>query len=127
MQKLVWIAAAGAVGSVLRYLVAGWGQRLANGSFPVGTMITNVTGCLLIGSLAALFADRVLVREVHRTAVMIGFLGGYTTFSSFGLETFALMNDGQFLRATANVVVSVVLGLTAVWVGYRLVEYWVGV
>jgi CrcB protein len=126
MQKLLWIAAGGAVGAVLRYVVAGLGQRLGNGSFPLGTMIANVTGCLLIGVLAALFADRLLVREVHRTAVMVGLLGGYTTFSTFGLETFALINDGQFLRAATNVVLSVVLGLAAVWAGYRVVENWLG-
>ncbi|MEE8169368.1 MAG: fluoride efflux transporter CrcB [Phycisphaerae bacterium] len=121
------IAVAGGMGSLLRYTVAGWGQKLAGGSFPLGTLIVNVLGCLAIGLLAAALSGRFLLREELRIALMVGLLGGFTTFSTFGLETFGLLNDGQFARAAINVVVSVLAGVGAVWLGYRLAERWLGV
>ena len=127
MLKMLLIVSAGGMGSLARYLVGGWVQRGTSGSFPLGTLCINVSGCLLIGFLAAAFSGRILVREETRIALMVGFLGGFTTFSTFGLETFALLKDGQTLRAAANVGLSVGLGLLAVGVGYRLSEHWLGV
>ena len=127
MTKFLLIFIGSGAGGVLRYALAGWTQRLANGSFPIGTLIVNITGCLLIGFLTAAFSGRVLVREEYRVAVLIGLLGGYTTFSTFGLETFALLNDGQSWRAMLNVAASLILGLAGVWTGYRLAENWLGV
>jgi CrcB protein len=127
MTKLLLIFIGSGAGGVLRYVLAGWTQRLANGSFPIGTLIVNITGCLLIGFLTAAFSGRVLVREEYRVAVLIGLLGGYTTFSTFGLETFALLNAGQPWRALLNVTASVTAGLAGVWTGYRLAENWLGV
>lgn len=127
MVKLLWIAVGGGVGSVLRYLVAGWSQRLAGESFPVGTMAVNVIGCLLIGILGAAFSGAVIIREEYRLAIMVGALGGFTTFSTFSFETLALINDGQFGRSMANVVLSVTLSMAAVWFGYRAAERWLGV
>lgn len=120
MAKLLLIAAGGAVGSALRYLVAGWGQKLFNGSFPAGTMIVNVVGCFLIGLLAVALADPVRVRPELRMALLVGVLGGFTTFSTFGYESFTLMGDRQFALAGMNIVASVTLGLAAVWIGARL-------
>jgi len=122
MLKLALIAGAGAVGAVLRYLVAGWVQQGASGSFPVGTLSVNVLGCMVIGLLGAVFAGPVVVREEYRLALMVGLLGGFTTFSSFGFETMALLNEGQVRLAIVNVVASNGLGLVAVWIGYRLGE-----
>jgi fluoride exporter len=122
MFKLLLIGVGGGFGSVMRYLVGGWVHRLSGGTFPVGTLVINVTGCLVIGLLSGLFAGPGQIRPEYRAAIMIGILGGFTTFSTFGWETFAMANDGQFWRATANVLLSVGLGLIAVWVGYRLVE-----
>jgi CrcB protein len=87
MCKLVLIFVGSGLGGVLRYALGGWGQRLADGRFPLGTLIVNVSGCLLIRFLTAAFAGRVLIREEYRVALLIGVLGGYTTFSTFGLET----------------------------------------
>jgi CrcB protein len=112
---------------VLRYLLQGWVQRAANVLFPAGTLVVNVLGCFLIGVLAAAFAGPVLIREEYRVGLMVGVLGGFTTFSAFGLETFHLANDRQFALAAANVVGSCVLGLAASWIGYRLAERWFGV
>ena len=125
--KLILIFAGGGIGALMRYTVAGWAQKLGNGSFPVGTLAVNVLGCLLIGLLIALFAGPTQVREEHRMALLIGFLGAFTTFSTFGWETFALINDREFAKAALNVVLNNALGLAAVWVSYRLAQKWFGV
>jgi CrcB protein len=125
-MKIALIAFGSALGGVARYLLAGFVQRIASGTFPVGTMAVNVTGCLLIGVLAALFAGPHLVREELRFALMVGLLGGFTTFSTFGFETFALFNDGEFGLALLNVVATNAACLVGVWLGYRLVERWLG-
>ncbi len=127
MTKWVLIAAGGALGSLLRYTLQGWAQRLSGGTFPTGTLAVNVLGCLVIGFLAALFAAPTLMREEYRIGLTVGVLGGFTTFSTFGLETFSLADDGQWRYAAANVVLSCGLGLFGVWLGYRLGERWFGV
>ena len=127
MTKLLLIFLAGGTGSLARYLLGGWVQRQGTESFPLGTLIVNVVGCLLIGFLTAAFSGRILLREEYRIMITIGFIGGFTTFSTFGLETFTLLDDGQFMRATMNVVLSVGLGLLAVWFGYRVAQSWLGV
>jgi CrcB protein len=127
MVKLLLIAAGGAVGALLRYLVSGWGQSFVDGWFPLGTLIVNVTGCLLIGALGAFFAGPQLVREEYRVALLVGVLGSYTTFSTFGWETFTLARDGELRLALANVLLSNALALVAVWFGYRITEKWFGV
>lgn len=127
MTKLLFIAAGGAMGSVMRYVLSGWCQRIADTTFPVGTLAVNVVGCLLIGVLTAIFTGPLIVREEYRAAILIGLLGGLTTFSTYGWETLALANDGWFSRAIANVVVTNAFALTAVWVGYRVAQRLVGV
>ena len=127
MSKLILIFVGSGIGGVSRYMLSGWAQRLSNGSFPLGTLAVNLLGCLAIGFLSAAFAGRWFVREEHRVAIVVGVLGGFTTFSAFGMETFALLNDGQRLRAVLNVLSSVVLGVAGVWIGYRVAERWLGV
>jgi fluoride exporter len=127
MNKLLLIALGGAFGSVLRYLVAGWMQKLIATPFPLGTLTVNVVGCLCIGVLAAIFAGPHLVREEYRLALTIGVLGGFTTFSTFGLETFEFINDGQWKSALINIALSNLACLVAVWLGYRITERIVGV
>jgi len=126
MSKLVLIFLGSGLGGVCRYGLSGCVQRFGNGFFPLGTLLVNVLGCLFIGFLSAAFSGRWLVREEYRIAIIVGVIGGFTTFSAFGMETFALLNDGQYLRAATNVVLSMVLGLTAGWIGYRLAEGWLG-
>jgi len=126
MQLLLFIACGGGVGAVMRYLVAGWGHQLVAGTFPVGTLIVNTTGCLLIGFLGATLSGPVLVREEYRMGLMVGLLGGFTTFSTFGYETLALLEDGDLAMASLNILLSNLLGLAAVWGGYRLAELWHG-
>ncbi|MCG8407437.1 MAG: fluoride efflux transporter CrcB [Phycisphaerales bacterium] len=126
MGKFLLIFVGSGIGGVLRYALSGWTQKLSYENFPLGTMVVNVSGCLFIGFLSAAFAGRWLVREEYRLALFIGLLGGYTTFSTFGLETFALLNERQIASAAINVLLSVGLGLAAVWCGYRLAETWLG-
>jgi len=126
MTKLVLIFLAGGAGSLARYLLCGWAQRQGTESFPVGTLLVNVVGCLVIGFLTAAFSGRIMIREEYRIMITIGFIGGFTTFSTFGLETFTLLDDGQILRGMTNVVLSVGLGLVAVWFGYRIAQSWLG-
>jgi len=127
MTKLLLIAGGGALGAVLRYLASGWGQTLTDGPFPVGTLLVNVAGCFLVGALTGLFSGPALVSEPVRLMLLVGFLGGFTTFSTFGFETMQLFMDGQKWLAITNVVASNGLGLAAVWLGYRLAVWMYGV
>jgi CrcB protein len=120
MAKLALIFVFGGLGSVLRYLVSGWYQKLSGGAFPAGTLAVNVLGCLAIGLCGAFFFGPKLVREEYRMAIMVGLLGGFTTFSSFAWETFSLANDGDLARALGNIAASNLLGLAAVGLSYRL-------
>jgi CrcB protein len=121
MQSWLYIAVGGACGSVLRHAAQIGVQRAVGHPFPVGTLLVNVLGCLLIGIVAAL-AGPLAWREEHRLAIMTGVLGGFTTFSAFGLETISLVDHSRLPLAIANVVLSVALGLLAVWLGLRLGE-----
>jgi len=127
MYKLILIAIGGALGSVLRYGVQGWVQRLGSSSFPTGTLVVNVSGCLAIGFLGMIFTGPVLIREEYRIAILVGILGGYTTFSAFGRETYLLAADGQAWLAIGNIALSNALGLVAVWLGHRVGEKLFGV
>jgi CrcB protein len=120
MTKWLLIALGGAAGSCLRYAMQGAVQRWAGGPFPAGTLAVNVVGCALIGFLAAAFAGPWTVREDLRLALVIGGLGGFTTFSAFGWETFALGRDGEMRLALSYVAASCALGLAAVGLGFRL-------
>jgi CrcB protein len=118
----VWIALGGALGTIARALCAEAAARSFGDSFPWGILIINIVGSLVIGFFATLTGagGRLLVAPDARQFVMVGICGGFTTFSSFSLQTLNLMLDGYVLRAGANVVGSVVLCLLAVWAGYLL-------
>ncbi|MCK6483104.1 MAG: fluoride efflux transporter CrcB [Phycisphaerae bacterium] len=127
MLKYALIVAGGGMGSLLRYLVQGWGQNLVKGAFPLGTLLVNVAGCFAIGFLNTAFIGPLNIRMEYRQGLLIGLLGGFTTFSAFGWETFSLANDRQLWRAFANVMLSLGLGLIAVWAGSRMAEKAYGV
>lgn len=120
MWKVLFIGLAGFVGTVGRYGLSGIIARRYGETFPTGTLVVNIVGCFVAGLLFYFFQERNLVSPTTRTVVMIGFLGGFTTFSSFGLQTFTLLRDGEFWFATLNIVGSNVLGLLMVWAGYTL-------
>lgn len=114
----VLIAVGAGVGASLRYLVI---ERLVTaqpqGGFPLGTTIVNVTGCLLIGVMGAVAEERGVFTREARLLLLVGLLGSYTTFSTFGWETLTLLRNNQVATALQYVLVSNVLGLLAVWVG----------
>src|SRR5262245_7771163 len=121
VMRLMLVLLGGAFGTGCRYGLSLFIYSVVEKpSFPHATFIINATGSLIIGVLAELFEARVLVSPTLRAALMTGVLGGYTTFSSFSLETFALLREGQMWRALVNSLGSVLLGLIAVWLGVRL-------
>ena len=119
-----WMAVAfgGALGSLARHGVNHIVQaRWLTGRFPVGTAVVNLVGCLVIGLLAGLLAsDRLSLRDTTRQFIFVGVLGGFTTFSTFGLDTLTLVRGGSTMSAALNVVLQVIGGLAAVWVGYAI-------
>ncbi len=124
MMIVVLVGAGGMIGAVSRYLVGGWvHDLLGDPSFPYGTLTVNILGCLLIGLLVGLAESRQVLGAETRAFLLIGLLGGFTTFSAFGLETVNLVRDGELLGAFSNVGLQVVVGLTAVWVGLGLPEW----
>jgi len=126
-MKYALIMVGGAVGSLLRYILQGWGQALTNDTFPLGTLGVNVVGCFAIGFLNYLLTGPWPIRAEYRIGLLVGLLGGFTTFSSFGWETFSLANEGQGMRAMMNMLLSITVGFIAVWLGFRLAERWYGV
>ena len=119
MLTYLYIALGGGLGSMARYAVSGSVARATSEVFPWGTLTANVTGCFVIGPFAMLTGPdgRILVAPDFRQFFMVGVCGGYTTFSSFSLQTLALARDGDMTRASANVVASVLLCLVGVWLG----------
>jgi len=121
LLNLVLVGAGGALGAMARYGVGGLVHRnAALASFPFGTLAVNLLGCLLIGLGAGLADARQAFSPEARLFLFVGVLGGFTTFSSFGYETMALLRDHEILRAGLNVGVNVFAGLALVWLGYAL-------
>lgn len=121
MMKLLLIGSGGFIGSVLRYLVSGSVQTASQSiAFPYGTLAVNVIGCLFIGFLSELAESRALFSTDTRSFLVLGILGGFTTFSAFGIETMNLLRGGETALALANIGAQVLLGLGAVWLGYTL-------
>jgi len=122
MQNYLWIMLGGAIGTGGRYYISGLVAQLVGETFPWGTIIINITGSFVIGFFGTLTGPdgRYFLGSTARQFVMTGICGGYTTFSSFSLQTQNLVTDGEFLYAGANVGISVVMCLIAVWVGVAL-------
>jgi CrcB protein len=122
MLSYVWIAIGSALGGMARYGCSGLAARLIGETFPWGTIIVNVLGSLIIGFFATLTGPdgRIFADTLTRQFVMIGFCGGYTTFSSFSLQILNLVQDGEWWLAGANIALSVVTCLVAVFAGFAL-------
>jgi len=123
MKMILYVGVGGFFGAIARYLLSGLAHRLSGGTvFPVGTLTVNVLGCLIIGALMSLIVDKAVLGPSVRMVCVVGFLGAFTTFSSFGYETLGLLRDGQMLSACLNVLANVVLGIGAVFLGWALVR-----
>lgn len=121
MERLFLVGLGGFIGSVARYTMGGAIARMKQGSsFPLETLVINIFGCLLIGFLAALAESRGVFTGTTRAFLLIGVLGGFTTFSTFGYETFQMLRDGQFTSAAVSSGLQVGLGICAVWAGHSL-------
>ena len=110
------VGAGGFIGSILRYLIGGMVQQYSK-TFPLGTLAVNLIGCFVIGVLVHISESRGLFSETSKAFIFVGILGGFTTFSSFGNETFNLIQNDQAMNALLNIGSNVILGLLAVWLG----------
>jgi CrcB protein len=117
MQVVVLVAVFGALGCVARYYIAGWVYDLVGRDLPYGTFVVNILGAFLLGLVMEFGLRSALLPVSLRTGIAIGFLGGFTTFSTFSYETFRLLEEGDFFVATVNVLVSVVVCLIFTWLG----------
>lgn len=120
MKQLFAIAAGGALGSVLRYGLSTWVHSFAGRGFPYGTLAVNVLGCLAMGFLFVLLVERMGENAVLRAGLLIGVLGGFTTFSAFSIETFNLIEQGAVAKAAGNMAASLLLCVGATWAGVNL-------
>lgn len=126
MNKIFLVGAGGFVGSVLRYLVSGYIQQITKSViFPYGTLAVNLIGCFIIGFLSQLADTRGVFTPETRALVIIGLLGGFTTFSTFSNESVNLLRDGENLFALVNAGIHFAFGFGAVWLG-RTVSYLIG-
>lgn len=117
MTKYWVVGLGGFLGSILRFWLGGYISNRMGARFPYGTFVINVTGSFLIGLVVTLLAERTHWSPNLRYLIPIGFIGGYTTFSTFELETFQSFRDGEILTAFLNVILSVGVGFIAVWLG----------
>ena len=119
-MTLLLVALGGALGSVLRYKIDGWVQAGAGGAFPWGILVVNVTGAFVAGLLMTVLLERTSVSDEVRTGLLVGVLGGYTTFSTFSLQSLDLADAGLWGYVALNVLASVAGALLAVWLGQQL-------
>lgn len=121
MKSILLVALGGAIGSVTRFKMSGWVlHHAANWRFPIGTLVVNVIGCLVAGLLAGMAVKQDVFSPEARVFLFTGLLGGFTTFSAFGLETLLLLKRGEAVLALTNVAVSITAGLLVAWLGYEM-------
>lgn len=120
MTKLLWLAGAGALGTLARYGLGGLVQRLHQSTFPWGTFVVNALGCFIFGLVWSLAEERLVIGGETRAIILVGFMGAFTTFSTFAFETAAMLRDAEWLLAAANLLAHNGLGLVAFFLGVGL-------
>ena len=118
LVSLALVAIGGAIGSVSRFVLSTAILRLSGSLFPIGTFAVNLAGCIAFGAIVGAAEQRVVLTPNARAFLLVGVLGGFTTFSSYAFESFALMQDGQYAAAALNLIGQVVAGLLGFWVAY---------
>ena len=126
MRNILFVGLAGFVGTLGRFWLSGHIGARFGVAFPWGTLAVNVVGCFLAGVFFFMAYERLMLGEPWRTALLVGFLGGFTTFSAFGLQTFSLLREGHVAPALLNVAASNLLGLLMVWAGFALAKIALG-
>ena len=116
-MKLLWLTLGGAFGALMRYVFSGFVYKAVGTGFPYGTLAVNLIGCFIMGFFVALAETRFIISPNVRMFLMIGFLGAFTTFSTFMLETDNLLRDGEMMRTFMNVFVSITLGFVCLKIG----------
>jgi len=119
----LYIAAGGAFGALSRYLLSTWIYNKSQSAFPLGTFIVNIIGCFLLGAFYTLTLEKSVISPQVRMMISVGFLGAFTTFSTFSLETMNIIKANNLTLALLNVGLSVVLGLIAVWLGTGMINF----
>lgn len=120
MLRLFILGFAGAAGTISRYLLGGWIHQLFGAEFPYGTLVVNISGCLAVGFLGTLTEERSLLPPEIRIPLLLGFLGAFTTFSSFAYETWALFKNGEMMMAGVNILATVVICFVGLVIGVFL-------
>ncbi|MBI1910498.1 MAG: CrcB family protein [Deltaproteobacteria bacterium] len=119
-MKILWLAIAGVGGTLLRYFLSGFVQRAYGGVFPWGTFAVNMAGCLLFGLVWTLAEERLIISGELRAIILIGFMGAFTTFSSFVFESAQLMRDSQWVLAAGNIALQNITGIIFLAIGMAL-------
>ena len=120
IQKIIWLIIAGALGTLARYGMASVVNKFNGYSFPLGTMTVNLVGCFVVGLLWMLFENRWPVSDATRTIILVGFMGAFTTFSAFILETNHLLSSKEWMYGVGNIVLQNGLGILALFVGLKV-------
>ncbi|MEN6412734.1 MAG: fluoride efflux transporter CrcB [Veillonellales bacterium] len=117
MQEIIAVAVGGGIGAAARYLVSIWAAGKFGAEFPYGTLIVNIVGCFIIGAFMTLAAERLIVSPYWRLLIVVGFVGGLTTFSSFSYETLRMLEEADIAQAFYNIGLNVIIGFLATWLG----------
>jgi len=119
-QKLILIAVLGGIGTLARYILSGFVQRLYGGNFPWGTAVVNITGCFLFGLVWSIAEHRIGINNMTRTVLLVGFMGSFTTFSTYMFETGELLRGEQWLLALANLLAQNIIGIGFLFIGFAI-------
>ncbi|MDH6342463.1 CrcB protein [Parabacteroides sp. PFB2-12] len=122
IKQLLWVGLGGGIGSIFRYLTSVWVLKRYAADFPLATFVVNMVGCLLIGLIVGLSFRAQWIDQHMKLFLVTGFCGGYTTFSTFSLENWGLLEAGNYTSLFLNIVGSVLLGILAVWIGLWLAK-----
>lgn len=122
MGEIVAVGIGGFIGAIMRYIVSQWIKMNLGERFPFVSLVINVTGCFLVGIFLAIFSKRLQIPDITKTVIMVGFLGAFTTFSAFGIETINHLKAGKPMLAMNNILLNIIMSLGAIELGLRMIK-----